>query len=349
MLRFLGAIVTIAVALACLVATWPQLMGAQNLWIVAQLVALRGVLIAAAIAGAALFLPLALARPLRAFAGTIALILLVTVGANAAIMGVRGVGDSDFAAWTDDSVTVVTWNTLGDAPGAETIARVALDAKADVVSLPETTKATGVEVANLMREGGNPMWVLTVAFDKIAKARSTTVLVSPRLGDYDTVWDSNRDRAEEEARVGNTAVLPTVVLKPTDGDGPTIVAVHAVAPIPGQMENWKTDLEWLATQCADDNVIMAGDFNATVDHMSGLATEDGATMGRCADAGMQSGNAAVGTWSSRWPALLGSPIDHVMATPNWVTTGMRVIDDPSLRASDHRPVVVQLSSSSSSP
>jgi endonuclease/exonuclease/phosphatase (EEP) superfamily protein YafD len=343
MLRFLGAVLTIAIAIACLVATWPQVVGAQNLWIVAQLVALRGVLAVATLATAALFLLLALARPLRPVAGTIAVILLVTAGANVAIMGARGVGDTSFADWTDDSVTVLSWNTLGDAPGAETIARTALDSKADIISLPETTKETGIEVANLMREGGNPMWVHTVWFDKIAKARSTTILVSPRLGDYGTVWDSNRDRAEEQARVGNTLVLPTVVLKPTDGNGPTIVAVHAVAPIPGQMENWRSDLEWLATQCAEENVIMAGDFNATVDHMAGLATEEDATIGRCADAGVQSGNAAVGTWSSAWPSLLGSPIDHVMATPNWVTTGMRVIDDPALLSSDHRPVLVQLS------
>lgn len=347
MFRLLGALITIALALACLVATWPQLFGAQNLWIVAQIVALRGVVVVGCLVVAATFALIALARPLRAFAGTIALLLVATAVANVAVMGVRGVGDTSFDAWTEDSVTVMSWNTLGDAPGARAIARVALDGGADIVSLPETTRETGIEVANLMREGGNPMWVLTVAFDQVAKARSTTILVSPRLGDYEKVWDSNRDRAEEAARVGNTSVLPTVVLKPTDGDGPTIVAVHAVAPVPGQMENWRSDLQWLATQCTEDNVIMAGDYNATVDHMAGLGTEDGATLGRCIDAGTRSGNAAVGTWSSSVPALLGTPIDHVMATPNWSVTGMRVIEDDALDASDHRPVLVQLTATGS--
>jgi endonuclease/exonuclease/phosphatase (EEP) superfamily protein YafD len=342
MFRFLGALLTIAIALVCLLVTWPQMFGAQNLWIVAQIVALRGALVVACVVAAAVFLLLAVARPFRAVAGTIAVLLMVTAVANGAVMGVRGLGDTSFAAWTDDSVTVMSWNTLGDAPGAEAIARTALDGGADIVSLPETTRETGIEVANLMREGGNPMWVHTVWFDKIAKARSTTILVSPRLGDYDTVYDSNRDRAEEAARVGNTSVLPTVVLKPTGGSGPTIVAVHAVAPVPGQMENWRSDLEWLATQCMDDDVIMAGDFNATVDHMADLGTEDGATLGRCFDAGSPSGNGAVGTWSSAVPALLGTPIDHVMTTSRWTVTGMRVIDDDALDASDHRPVLVQL-------
>jgi len=342
MLRLLGALVTIALAIACLVATWPQLFGAQNLWIVAQVVALRGALVVGCLAAALIFALFSLAKPLRAFAATIALIFVVTAVGNAAIMGVRGVGDTAFEAWTDDSVKVLSWNTLGDAPGAETIARVALESGADIVSLPETTKETGVEVALLMKEGGNPMWVHTVWFDKIAKARSTTILVSPRLGDYESVYDSNRDRAEEAARVGNTSVLPTVVLKPTGGTGPTIVAVHAVAPVPGQMDNWRSDLEWLATQCAEDNVIMAGDFNATVDHMADLGTVADATLGRCMDTGTRTGNGAVGTWSSAFPALLGTPIDHVMATANWSATGMRVIDDDSLDASDHRPILVQL-------
>jgi endonuclease/exonuclease/phosphatase (EEP) superfamily protein YafD len=345
MLRFFGALLTIAIALACLLATWPQLFGAQNTWIVAQVVALRGVLVIGSLAAAGAFALLSAARPLRAFAATVALVLLVTAVGHAALMGSRGVGDTTFAEWTDDSVKVLSWNTLGDAPGAETIARVALESGADIVSLPETTKETGVEVALRMKEGGNPMWVHTVWFDKIAKARSTTILVSPRLGEYNTVWDSNRDRAEEAARVGNTSVLPTVVLKPTGGSGPTIVAVHAVAPIPGQMENWRADLEWLATQCTEDNVIMAGDFNATVDHMADLGSGPDTTLGRCADAGNRTGNGAVGTWSSAFPALLGTPIDHVMATANWTPSGMRVIDDDSLDASDHRPILVQLTRS----
>jgi endonuclease/exonuclease/phosphatase (EEP) superfamily protein YafD len=342
MFRLLGALVTIALAIACLVATWPQAFGAQNMWIVAHLVALRGALVVGCLAAAAVFALVAFARPLRAFSATIAILFLVTAVGNAAIMSARGLGDTSFAEWTDDSVTVLAWNTLGDAPGADAIARVALEGGADIISLPETTKETGIEVAHLMKEGGNPMWVHTVWFDKIAKARSTTILVSPRLGDYDTVYDSNRDRAEEAARVGNTSVLPTVVLKPTGGDGPTIVAVHAVAPVPGQMDNWRSDLDWLATQCSEDNVIMAGDYNATVDHMADLGDEAGSTLGRCIDAGSRSGNGAVGTWSTALPPLLGTPIDHVMATPNWSVTGMRVIEDDALDASDHRPVIVQL-------
>ena len=60
------------------------------------------------------------------------------------------------------------------------------------------------------------------------------------------------------------------------------------------------DLQWLADQCADDDVILAGDFNATVDHMGGLGV-DGGDLGRCHDAAVATGNGSVGTWSSAIP------------------------------------------------
>ena len=100
---------------------------------------------------------------------------------------------------------------------------------------------------------------------------------------------------------------------PTDGDGPIVVAAHAVAPRQSYMQHWRDDLQWLADQCADANVIMAGDFNATVDHMGNLGV-DGGTLGRCHDSAAETGNGAVGTWSTEMPALLGAPIDHVMAS-----------------------------------
>ena len=54
-------------------------------------------------------------------------------------------------------------------------------------------------------------------------------------------------------------------------------------------------------------------------------------------------NAAVGTWPTMLPALIGAPIDHVLATPNWRVSGMRVIASHDGYGSDHRPILVQLS------
>ncbi|TFD26888.1 endonuclease/exonuclease/phosphatase family protein [Cryobacterium cryoconiti] len=336
---FLGASAAVLLALG-----WPQLVGLQNTWVAAHAVSLRGVAVVVAIALiAVLLLLVALFRPLRPVAGGLVVLLLLFGAGNAAVLMVRGVGEpvgTPAAAETTDAVTVLSWNTLGDEPGADAIARLALDQNADVITLPETTEATGEAVAEAMREGGRPMWVHTLAFDQISKARSTTLLISPELGDYTVSNEAG------SGPPGNTNVLPTVVATPVDGTGPTIIAVHAVAPIRFEMSNWRSDLDWLAEQCTGDDVIMAGDFNATLDHLSGRETSAGAVLGDCRDAALATGSGAVGTWPTFAPALLGSPIDHVLATPNWQVQSMNVLDSEDDAGSDHRPIVATLTPTS---
>jgi endonuclease/exonuclease/phosphatase (EEP) superfamily protein YafD len=176
------------------------------------------------------------------------------------------------------------------------------------------------------------MWVNHVSFDKISKARTTSLLTSAELGTYSV--DNSR---------GNTSVVPSVIAVPDNGSGPTIIAAHPVAPIPGYLDHWQADLRWLADVCAGENVILAGDLNSTIDHYAGLANDPASTLGDCTDAAAATGNAAVGTWPTRIPALLGSPIDHVMATDEWRATGVRVIQNLDQAGSDHRPIVAQLS------
>ena len=330
--RILAAAVLVALALALLVIAWPQLFGQQRTPGVAQLVSLRGLGIAVAVAAiVALGFVVVLSRRIRRFAASVAVLLIGFALINTAVIATRGIGDLGFATAAPRSVTVLAWNTLGDAPGAEAIAELAIDSGADVVALPETTNATGQAVADAMGLGGRPMQAFTVAFDQVSKARSTTLLISTELGPY--VVDQDEP---------NSAVLPTVIARPVSGGGPTIMAVHLVAPIPGELQHWTEDLAWLASACSEPSTIIAGDFNSTVDHFSGLATSDGATLGDCVDAASVSDNAGVGTWPTALPALLGAPIDHVMATSNWTVTGMRVIENYDKHGSDHRPVLAQL-------
>ena len=330
--RFLAAVIIVAVAAVLLVGAWPQVFGLSTAPVVAQVVSLRGLAAAVALVLAvALTLAALMARAVRRFAASIAIVLLIFAAVNVAVLSTRGFGNTGFESATDSDITVLSWNTLGDAPGPEVIANLALDTGAEIITLPETTYETGLEIAALMDAGGKPMWIYTVPYDQISKARSTTLLISADLGEYDV---------DEGART--TTVLPSVVATPKDGNGPTIIAVHAVAPIPGEMENWRTDLQWLKGACSGSNVIMAGDFNSTLDHYSGLSTADGSTIGDCADAALATDNAAVGTWPTSIPALLGAPIDHVMTTSNWRVTGMRVVESHDKYGSDHRPVLVQL-------
>ena len=315
-----------------LVAAWPQLFGLQTTAVVAQAVSLRGLaILVAAVCIVALGLIALVSQRVRRFTASLALVFLVFVLVSGAVIASRGLGNPSFETKGENDLTVLTWNTLGDAPGAEAIAKLAVEADADIVVLPETTKALGDEIAGLMAGADRAMNSYTLAYDQVSKARSTTLLVTTDLGDY------TFDPQER-----TTSVLPSLVATPVSGTGPTIVAVHPVAPIPGELDHWRSDLQWLRDACSGPNVIMAGDFNSTLDHFAGLGNGSGAVLGDCADAAALTDNAAVGTWPTSLPAFAGAPIDHVMQTGNWRVTGLRVYESYDAFGSDHRPVVAQL-------
>lgn len=338
MRRLFGIVIALACAAGAAALTWPSLFGIERTFPLAQVISFRAPLAAAFAAAAALALLFALIRPIRALALTLALILGCAAGVNAALVIQRGVGTDALPAKTDTSLRVMTWNTAGEATSADSIAQFAVGMKADVVTLPETTIETGTRVAELMRDLGQPMWAHHAEYGEYGitgwDATSTTVLIRPELGDY-SVIESSLDGSS------NTSTVPSAVAMPVSGDGPIIVAAHAVAPRQPYMDEWRSDLQWLADQCASDNVILAGDFNATLDHMTGLGV-DGGTLGRCNDAASESGNGGVGTWPTDVPSLAGAPIDHVMVTPDWTVTGSVVMRSLDGSGSDHRPIVVQL-------
>ncbi len=331
--RVVAALALVVIAALLFVGTWPQLFGLQRTMFVAQFVSLRGLTIAiAAIAIVVLLLLSMVSRSFRRFGSAVALVLVVFALALLAILSTRGFGDGSFQTKSSADLTAVEWNTLGGAPGSTVIAKLALDNDADIVSLPETTEETADAVAAVMQAAGHPMVVHTVAFNHIAQAKSTSVLISTALGGYHL-----------DSKAGTTSTLPTLVLRPNTGAGPVIVGVHVVAPQPSELTRWRSDLAFLKTTCSEQNVIMVGDFNATLDHFAGLGTASTSTVGNCTDAAVRSKNAALGTWPPALPPLLGVPIDHVLTTPNWRVSGMRVVQNLDGAGSDHRPIVVQLS------
>ena len=305
------------------VLVWPQAFGLQNQWVAAHVVALRGMAAAGGHrgGGALRCCSCSCARCARFGASRWRWCSPSSPRETSAVLAVRGVGGASAGgAAASGSVTVLSWNTLGEVPDASVIAGLALDEGADVIVLPETTGPLGEEVAIAMREGGSPMWVHTVAFDEVAKARSTTILISPELGEYRVVSEL------VPGPPGNTNTLPSIVADPIDGDGPRIVAVHAVAPIRWELRNWRSDLDWLADAVRGGNVIMAGDFNATLDHFAGHGI-DGGDLGRCADAAAAGGAGGARHLADRpCRRCFGSPIDHVLATPNWAVDAFRVLE-----------------------
>lgn len=335
MLRSIGILVTVLFACAVALATWPGFFGLEQTLPFAQIVAMRGAFVGGLAVLAVVFLLFSPIRRTRGFTLSMAIVCVLGAVSGGVTTGLRGYGETDLPAKTESSVRVMTWNTLGSAPGAEVIAETAVAMDADIIALPETAQSVGEEVAVLMRDLGSPMWVHGEHYnDDVAdgpQAWQTTLLISPELGDYAVI----------EASSDGTRVLPSAVAMPIDGTGPIVVAAHAVAPMPQYMDTWRDDLRWLADQCVDGDVILAGDFNSTIDHMSALGEAD-QDLGWCRDAAVETGNGAVGTWPTSLPPLLGSPIDHVMHSQTWEATGSVVLTNLDDAGSDHRPLVVQL-------
>lgn len=337
MFRLIGILISVLFAIATVVLSWPSFFHLEQHFPFTQAVAPRGLLVLGFGVIALLMLLVAAIRPLRGFALSIVTIALVGALISAGTMVARGTGDEGLPEKTENSVRVLAWNTAGEAVSAEEIVSTILEKEADIVALPETIDEVGETIAIMLREQGHPMWVHHVQFnpeiDNGPQSWQTTLLISPDLGDYSVI-------ASAADGTSNTATVPSVVAMPIDGDGPTVVAVHTVAPRPDDLEDWRADLRWVADQCPGGSVILAGDFNATLDHMADLGIDEG-DLGACRDAAALTGNGSVGTWPTGIPALLGAPIDHVMATPDWTPVGSDVLDTDGSQ-SDHRAVVVQL-------
>lgn len=327
--RLIAFVLGLAALVVGLLCFWPQLFALQraNPWAFA--VASRGAAVAVALIAIVVIAILGiLGRSVRRMLRPVGLWLLIFAVGSAVIVVNRGWTNVIVKNPVPNQLTVFSWNTMGAGAGAKSIADQALAAHADIVSLPETTASVGKDIAAMMTEQGHPMAMLSRAFDNTYKAHSTVLLISTQLGTY-TLDDT----------VGTTSTSPSIVAHPARAGSPVIVAAHAISPSPKGLGQWRDDLGWLAKRCTQPNIIMAGDFNASVDNLSGLGPS---AMGNCGDVALALGAGSIGTWPSNIPALLGTQIDHVFYSAEWKATGITI--DPSFthKTSDHRPVIATL-------
>jgi endonuclease/exonuclease/phosphatase (EEP) superfamily protein YafD len=304
---------------------WPQAFGAERAFGVAQFLAFRAPLALALGVVALLCAAVALFARRWGIAAGIAIVLGAASLGNGAVLFSRG----HDGVLPDGDLTVLVWNTQGGATPPDEVARLVLDTGADIVSLPEMDEVAAAEVARLVADGGRRVIPHTTRGETGQSWIPTSLLITEDLGAYRV------DKTE-----GSTPGLPSAVWRSVDGDGPTIVAAHPLPPLPGSMDQWRAGLEWVAAQCDAPDVILAGDLNATVDHMSGLG-EDGHLIGGCEDAAMRAHAAATGTWPSTAPAWLASPIDHVLFGSAWTVRGARILESPR-GGTDHRAIVAVL-------
>jgi endonuclease/exonuclease/phosphatase family metal-dependent hydrolase len=129
---------------------------------------------------------------------------------------------------------------------------------------------------------------------------------------------------------------PTALLELPDGDEVELICVHPCAPGVrrwGGPTAWRDELRALPPPGKLPRVL-AGDFNATLDH---AAFRDVLRLGY-ADAAQQTGNALVPTWGRPGRGAL-VPLDHVLVSPGCAVRAFSVHVVPR---SDHRAVYAEI-------
>ncbi|NQX06386.1 endonuclease/exonuclease/phosphatase family protein [Rathayibacter sp. VKM Ac-2856] len=328
--RLVKFAVALAVAIVLLVVAAPGFFGLAGQTPFAQLVSFRTATAVAAVAGAVVLVVVAvLVEPVR----RLALVLAALGVALALVLGglqvLRGDDSAPPRAHRLGDLRVLSWNLLHDGVPAETVAELANANAADAVALLEVSEERAQQINDALAAAGRPMILHLVAGAN--PTDGTALLLSPSLGGYSV-----------DASSTPTATSASLVARPDTPERPVIAAVHTTAPLPAQATEWRSDLARLADLCtAEEDLIVLGDLNSTLDHWASLPGDS--DLGGCADAGALANAAAVGTWPTSLPTALAAPIDHVLFSGRWDVSGFDVLNDQDDAGSDHRPVLAQLS------
>jgi endonuclease/exonuclease/phosphatase family metal-dependent hydrolase len=130
---------------------------------------------------------------------------------------------------------------------------------------------------------------------------------------------------------------PAVRLIRPDGPDVEVVAVHTAPPVPSaaRVRAWSADLAALPPPEAGLLRVLAGDFNATLDH---AALRSVLARGYV-DAARAAGRAGAWTWRPLRAPLPRLALDHVLVDPR---IGVAAVAIAAVRGSDHRALVADL-------
>lgn len=246
--------------------------------------------------------------------------LAVTLVAAALVLP-RAIPDPAPAAGTP--LTVLSFNTFEGEADIDALAAVIRDRRPDLVSLPES----GDDFRDRLAERIEPLGyqVRSSIGSRVSDVNGVTAAAAPGLG---SVSFEVRD---------DTVSFPYLVVSGGTLGQLRFVAFHSVAPTLRSTPFWRHDLGLLPQYCAGPTpVIVAGDFNATLDH-SLLRTN----MAGCGDAAAQRGGGLIPTWgpTATLRRTVGPQIDHVLASDGIAASAFEVIDIPG---SDHRAILATL-------
>jgi endonuclease/exonuclease/phosphatase (EEP) superfamily protein YafD len=217
---------------------------------------------------------------------------------------------------------VLAFNTYEGEGDPEELAALIEQQRPDVMALTEAGQRYAERLGHLIEPLGYEIHATGGRRDD--DTEEVTAVVSDRLGAVDV-------------EIGDeTSTFPYIELTGVGLGHLRFVVFHSVAPVPGSVPDWRHDLGLMRQWCAGPTpTIVAGDFNATLDH----STLREATAG-CGDAAAQRGAGLVPTWGpSPRIRTFGPQIDHVFATDGIVAETFDVHD---ITGSDHRAVLTTL-------
>jgi endonuclease/exonuclease/phosphatase (EEP) superfamily protein YafD len=283
----------------------------------AQLVAFRPALLLGVVAVLVLLLGLSLfARWVLWFAAGLAAVLAV----GSAMVGPRVIPDE--VPTTGTPLTVLTFNALDGQADVQALAELVRAERPDLIALTESGETYRSRLVPLLEPLGYRSAVAAHADQ--SDIASVTAFVAAGIDGFD-------------ARIGEeTAWFPYLEITGGALGDLRFVTFHAVIPAPDDLAPWESDLALLSQWCAGPSpAIVAGDFNATLDHSAFRA----GTVG-CVYAGERRGSGVIPTWGDgRLVRLVGPQIDHVLAT-NGIDAETFTVHD--IAGSDHRAVVTRL-------
>jgi endonuclease/exonuclease/phosphatase (EEP) superfamily protein YafD len=207
----------------------------------------------------------------------------------------------------------------GDADAGELL-RLAREHGVDVLSLQELTTEA---VARLDGAGARDMFPGRVLEPRTGAAGSGLLA---RHALRPVVTDAIGGHEQPEA----TLTLP-------GGLQLRVKAVHPISPVSGdRVAEWRRQLDSLGEPAAEDGVprLLAGDFNATLDHRELRRLVDRGFY----DAADATGDGLRATWPvGPLPRLLA--LDHVLAPPG---VAVRSVTFHEISGSDHRALIAEL-------
>jgi endonuclease/exonuclease/phosphatase (EEP) superfamily protein YafD len=216
---------------------------------------------------------------------------------------------------------VLAFNTYEGEADVHQLAALIEEQQPDAAAIVEAGRDFADELEPLVEPLG---YRVHASRDEGEDVENVTAVVSDRLGDVDF-------------EVGDdTSAFPYIEVTGGALGGLTFVAFHSIAPVPGSVPEWNADLALLARWCAGSTpTVVAGDFNATLDHSALRAGTAG-----CGDAADQRGAGLIPTWGPT-PTLrrIGPQIDHVFATAG---IEAETFDVREIAGSDHRAITTTL-------